>query len=390
MKIAVLIDQLNVGGVEKVAMEEVRALCALGHDAQLAVLRRNGRVNNAFPELQRLIPITYLDDSLPRYLTASFRLRPLYFLSLFHFTYPILLPWTVKRRTYDLIISHNSYTTMTALSLKCFKAIPYLMYVWDPSASIASHVYVRGALGRIRFLTVHLASLLDGVLARNAVGVCTSGNSHVGFLKRLTKPSKVKLLAPGRSARSDVPPERGSYLLAVTAWKEGKRLEELLYLLAELGKGELKVAGRWLHKEYRETIERLVARLELRDRVEIIGELTEHQLDDLYAKARAVVIPSEERGFGLAAIEGASNACPFIMPSNCGAAAFFEDGVDGFLFAPGDRRGFRDRVAQILSDERLAHKMGMHARELVLSRYTWQHHVQNLLSWADEAATIAI
>src|SRR5438067_5677332 len=101
MKIAVLIDQLNVGGVEKVAMEEVQALNGLGHQAELVVLRRKGLVDNPFPELQRPIAISYLDDRLPSLLTASFRIRPFYFLSLFHFTYPVLLPWAVRRKEYD-------------------------------------------------------------------------------------------------------------------------------------------------------------------------------------------------------------------------------------------------------------------------------------------------
>ena len=379
MKIAVLIDQLNVGGVEKVAMEEVRTLNDMGHHAELVVLRRKALVDNPFPGLQRLIPITYLDDRLPWFLKGSFRLRPFYFLALFHFTYPILLPWTVSRRKYDLTISHNSYTTITALSFKWLRAIPYVMYVWDPSASIASHVYVRGVLGRIRALTVPLAALLDKTLASNALAVFTSGTSHVGFLRQLTEPSKVRLLAPGRSPRANLPVDRGSYLITVTAWKEGKHLEDLLIALAELGEGELKVAGRWLHESYRLSIDRLIAKLNLSDRIQITGTLAEDELDDLYAGARAVVIPSEERGFGLAALEGAANGCPFIMPSNCGAAGFFEDGVDGMLFPPGDLARLRECAGQMLTDERRAYRMGQHAHELVSTKYTWKRHVQNLL-----------
>ena len=71
MKIAVLIDQLNVGGVEKVAMEEVQALNGLGHQAELVVLRRKGLVDNPFPELQRPIAISYLDGRNSTYHTIS-------------------------------------------------------------------------------------------------------------------------------------------------------------------------------------------------------------------------------------------------------------------------------------------------------------------------------
>jgi glycosyltransferase involved in cell wall biosynthesis len=380
MKIGVLIDRLNVGGVEKVAMEEVRALNDLGHDAELVVLRRRGLVDDPFPELQRRIAISYLDDRLPGFLTTSVPIRPFYFLSLFHFTYPILLPWAVKRREYDLIISHNSYTSLTALTLSWFKAIPYVMYVWDPASSIADYVYARGALGRIRFLTVRLAVVLDKVLAHNARAVFTSGDYYAKFLKTLTAPAKVRLLPPGRHPMGDVPTSRGTYLITVTAWKEGKRLEELLQALAELGEGSLKVAGRWIHEGYRQRIEQLIGESGLGDRVEITGELTEDELDKLYAGARAVVVTSGDKGFGLPALEGASNGCPFIMPSVTGAAAFFEDGVDGLLYPLGDVAKLRECLRRVLSDERQAYKMGHHGRDLVLANYTWHHHVESLLT----------
>jgi len=41
MRFGVLIDEIRFGGVEKIAIEEVRTLSALGHDAVLLILRRN-------------------------------------------------------------------------------------------------------------------------------------------------------------------------------------------------------------------------------------------------------------------------------------------------------------------------------------------------------------
>jgi glycosyltransferase involved in cell wall biosynthesis len=382
LKIAVLIDRLNVGGVEKVAMEEVRALNEIGHHAELVVLRRRGLVDNPFPDLQRRIVVSYLDDRLPRILTGSLPLRPFYFLSLFHFTYPLFLPWVVRQREYDLMISHNSYTSLTALALSWLKSIPYVMYVWDPSASIASRIYVRGVLGKIRFVTVRLAKMLDKLLAGSALAVVTSSEIHGKFLRQITQPSKVRLVPPGRKPSAALPVSRGSFLVTVTAWKEGKRLEDLLRVIAELDQGDLKVVGRWIHEDYRQTINQLIATIGLTDRVEITGEVTESELDELYGAARAVVIASEEQGFGLAALEGAATGCPFIMPDVCGAAGFFEDGVDGMLFPLGDSARLRECLSRMLSDERLAYRMGHHGRELVINRYTWANHVRSLLELA--------
>ena len=44
MKIGVLIDRLNFGGVEKIAIEEVAALRKINEDAHLLILRRKAVV----------------------------------------------------------------------------------------------------------------------------------------------------------------------------------------------------------------------------------------------------------------------------------------------------------------------------------------------------------
>src|ERR1700730_15121236 len=104
MKIGVLIDRLNVGGIEKIAIEEVKALRELGEDAHLLVLRRAALVEGAFSDLIENVPITYLDDKLPPFLRFSFRIPLFYFFSLFHMTYPVLLAMTVRRGEYDFVL----------------------------------------------------------------------------------------------------------------------------------------------------------------------------------------------------------------------------------------------------------------------------------------------
>ena len=44
----------------------------------------------------------------------------------------------------------------------------------------------------------------------------------------------------------------------------------------------------------------------------------------------------------------------------------------GFLVTPGDVDELHDRIATLLTDARLAARMGRDARELVLDRFTWQ------------------
>ena len=114
-KIGILIDRLNTGGVEKTAIQQVKALQELGYDATLLILSKNAVVKDAHKELLSKIKVEYLDQQIPNLLQITFKFPYFAFLELFHFTYPILLSiFADTPQKYDLIISHGSYTTFSA------------------------------------------------------------------------------------------------------------------------------------------------------------------------------------------------------------------------------------------------------------------------------------
>src|SRR2546427_5715884 len=135
LRVAVLIDRLVVGGVEKTAIEEVRGLRNLGIDATLIVLKRE-LVPAAFRERIAGIPVEYLDDRLPGFLRRSWRMPGVTFFSIFHMIYALAAPMRIYAGEWDIILVHNSYSAFTAWTLWKFRRIPYFMYVWDPVASV--------------------------------------------------------------------------------------------------------------------------------------------------------------------------------------------------------------------------------------------------------------
>jgi glycosyltransferase involved in cell wall biosynthesis len=62
------------------------------------------------------------------------------------------------------------------------------------------------------------------------------------------------------------------------------------------------------------------------------------------------------------------------------------DGETGFLVAPGDQEALGDRLALLLSDRRLAARLGANARDLVVERFTWQACAQRCLAAYQEVA----
>lgn len=380
LKIGILIDRFNVGGVEKIALEEVRAFREIGIKTELLVLSRRAVIKNAFKDLRDDIPVTYLDDRLPRAFRFSFKLPFFYFFSLFHLTYPLLLPFHIKSKEIDLIVSHNTYTSLTAFTLSKFRAIPYIIYVWDPISYILKKAYRRGPIAASNFLLVPLGRFIDRLLVNSASAVLVSGDCHDEYLGRILKDgSKKFFLPPGHDPRMKVPSKRGDFVFAATAWKEGKGLENLIQIISEIKSAKLKIAGKWIHELYKKKIKLLISKLGIWDRVEILGEVTEEELNRLYGEARVSVIVNDERGFGLLALEAAANGCPFIIPEECGAARYFEDGEDGFYFRYGDNNILKRSIERLMNDQRLAHLMGKNAWRTVKNKYSWQMHVRTIM-----------
>jgi len=117
--------------------------------------------------------------------------------------------------------------------------------------------------------------------------------------------------------------------------------------------------------------------------VTFLGPVPDPDLPDLYRGAAVLALPSLDRTcygrdvpvpelLGLAALEAMSSGTPVIASRIGGLAEVVVDGETGFLVEPGDVEALRDRLALVLSDRRLAARLGANARELVLERFTWR------------------
>jgi glycosyltransferase involved in cell wall biosynthesis len=76
---------------------------------------------------------------------------------------------------------------------------------------------------------------------------------------------------------------------------------------------------------------RLAAELGVRDRVELVGQLSRTDLRSLYGRAHAFVLPSERESFGLAALEARAAGLPVIAMQASGVRDFIRQGVEGLL-----------------------------------------------------------
>jgi len=76
---------------------------------------------------------------------------------------------------------------------------------------------------------------------------------------------------------------------------------------------------------------------------EFLGRVSDRELEQLYASARAVIVPSKEE-FGITAVEAQAAGRPVIAPAAGGALETVLDGVTGRLVALDDVEAFREAI----------------------------------------------
>jgi len=84
--------------------------------------------------------------------------------------------------------------------------------------------------------------------------------------------------------------------------------------------------------------------------IELPGATPPSQLDDWYARADVVVVPSHREGFGLVAAEALLRGRPVVATDAGGLAEIVEDGVTGWSVRPRDPAGLARAIAAVLDD----------------------------------------
>lgn len=377
MKIGILIDRLNVGGVEKIAIEEVIALRKLGEDARLVVLRKKAVVKDAFPDLMKDVPVEYLDDRLPALLRLSLPFPVFNFFSLFHVTYPLFLPFVVKKKEFDYFIVHGTYTCFSAITLRKFRHIRFSGFIWDPISYILDRVYGSKFLAPLFWLLKKVAYILDKAIIRNMDNVLVGGSAHDAFIHRIDPGKPIKTVYPSVHPATK-PIKKEAYVLMVTAWKDGKHPEYIFEIVKQLPDIRVKMVGKWLDPAYRQAFDKAVEDSGYGKQIEVVGAVSETELAKYYGHARVLLQTNDDRGFGMPAMEAAGYGTTFVIPRGQGVCELFVDSEDGFYTEEKDTKTIVKLLKQLMGNEERAASIGKKAWAKVKDNYSWKKHAQGL------------
>ncbi len=377
MRLGVMTDKIHPGSTPKVIGLEVRYLREIGQQAEAISILEGIPGGDQYRDYLQGQPIRFLSsEASPLFKKLNFKFPFFAFFSTFHLLAPYFASSVVKRGEYDAIISHATYTCLTARRISKNSGIPYFAFIWDPIDYILRKCYGDKPLRHFFPALLPLGGILDSYVTNGSMAVITCSNLHVEYLRTKTN-RPIEIVYPGCEPIDKIPGSRGDYILAVDRWDLGNSPHKLLGMMKLLPKNaKLVVVGFWYPESLRTSFESQIKAEGLADQVEARGPANREQLKALYSQARVLVHPNEEV-FGFVPHEAASCGCPIIMPGTSGNCEVYKHGIHGFFPPKFDTHAFAEYAGRLVADERLAWKMG-EAAWIEARKHTWKDHTLRL------------
>ena len=117
-------------------------------------------------------------------------------------------------------------------------------------------------------------------------------------------------------------------------------------------------------------LRRQIGELGLEDRVSLVGEVTDEELSDWYARSDVFTLFSHYEAFGLVFFEAMAHGVP-VLTHDVGANA--ELLTRGAVVTPRfDQSAAVEELVRLVNDESYRQEMGRDAQDYALSEFTWQ------------------
>jgi glycosyltransferase involved in cell wall biosynthesis len=178
--------------------------------------------------------------------------------------------------------------------------------------------------------------------------------------------------------RSD-PPSRSHTLLYAGVMIPRKGLHVLIDAFAAIApnhpEARLALVGDEQNREYAAQLRQQIEACGLSDWVEMVGQVSQAELAQRFAGARAVILPSLSEGLGRVVVEAMLCGVPVIASRVGGIPDVVQEGVTGFLVPPGDAPALAEALSRALTGQEVD-GMGRAARDFARAFFSPQAFVE--------------
>jgi glycosyltransferase involved in cell wall biosynthesis len=395
MKIAIFhLGFFYSGGGEKLIIEEIRGLRALGHEVSCYAPYVDRE--ECFPGVPEIAEIRTFLPPPPSWLPMK---DPLWVL-----LSCLLIPFIAGQfRSYDLFFGANQPGPWYAFILSKILRKPYVVYLAQAlrllhprEVDLENGIRIREGDHRFLMALKRMAGWIidkaDHLSVKQAQVVLTNGE-HVSRWIHEVYGVHNKVCAAGCHPVQEEKLDYSNrwcgeitvngfrvmkpYILLTNRHSPMKRFEYALWALKSIHKQvpnlSLVITGQ--ETEYTEELRYLVDGLGLKDVVHFVGLVTETNLASLYLEAALYVYPSPEEDFGMGIVEAMAAGVPVLAWKNGGPTVTVVDGETGFLIEPYQERVFAEKMLRLATDPVLGEMMGRAGHKRAVKLFSYERHI---------------
>lgn len=186
------------------------------------------------------------------------------------------------------------------------------------------------------------------------------------------------------SYRERTPPQGSVRLLTSGIFFPHRRFEDAIQavkILRSWGvRAELDIIGDpAADPEYAEKLSRLIAELNVREHIHLLGRISEQELIRRYHANDIFLYPHHLQSDGLAPFEALATGMPVVVSRSAGAHEILTDGETGLLINPKDPAGIARAVKKMLDLPALYQKLSQTGASFVRANFSWQRYTDGIL-----------
>lgn len=134
--------------------------------------------------------------------------------------------------------------------------------------------------------------------------------------------------------------------------------------------------------DYLHYLENEIARLKLRQRVILVGEVSDTDLTEEYLSADIFVFPTcrETEGFGLTLADAMAFGKPVVASDIGPIPELVEHNITGLLVRPGDSLSLAEALDKLLKSKDIRQRLGHAARKKMTSNFRWENTARQTLA----------
>jgi colanic acid/amylovoran biosynthesis glycosyltransferase len=171
-------------------------------------------------------------------------------------------------------------------------------------------------------------------------------------------------------------PDESVKIITVARLVEKKGIEYAIAAVAKVLKTHPNIIYKIVGEGYlREPLEKLIAELDVADKVHLLGWMTQDEVRKLYADSHIFILSSvtaadgDKEGQGLVLQEAQAMGLPVLSTLHNGIPDGVLDGKSGFLVPEKDAGALAEKLTYLIENPEIVPKMGQAGRKFVEERY---------------------